>query len=784
MTNDTKYGTDVLRGALFAIDPNGLGYDGWLAVAMAAHQEGLTLDDCREWLDRHGASYDARTFEQKWRSFGHGYGAPVTGGTLVKMARDNGWKPPRASHALDAYNLVIGADDDEPAIAYADAAKRGEVPLEPMFPEGHGSEEMAAYLDAMFEPDDYVRYVLDADFDPETDKKPRIQNGVYKRTAGEIIAALGRSPMAAAIGSAHPEYGAWVCINALDGEYTKNENVVTYRHALVESDDMPTWEFASIIDQLNLPVTAMVDSGNKSLHALVRVDAANAKQYRERVDELYAVCKKNGIIIDEANKNPSRLSRLPGVMRGKRRQALVSLRRGAESWDAWREWYAEATDELPDVDNLADVFAQGVPDLAPALIDGVLRQGHKMLLAGPSKAGKSFALINLCIALAEGAYWMGFPVRQSRVMYVNLELDKASCLNRFKDVYDALGLAPEHVDNIDVWNLRGRSEPMDRLLPKLVRRVVKSGAKVVVIDPVYKVMAGDENSAGDMAAFARLFDRLAHDGACSVIYCHHHSKGAQGDKRSIDRASGSGVFGRDPDAIIDMVELDVDEQARWGHANKMCCAACRAAMDEAGKLREWYELDERDREIEKNALLAVKDALPMADYARCAAECARIKDGKDTACAFRISGTLREFPGFKPVDCWFDWPLHVVDESLGGAAVVGAEAAQRKGRRGWTQEDSEKAAAAHRAKAHERHDAISEAIAKAYSRCVERGMEPTVANVYEVFPDIDGIHVTQAKVKEWTKERNASWCPVQKTERTASDGKSKLLGMAAAEDWE
>ena len=36
---------------------------------------------------------------------------------------------------------------------------------------------------------------------------------------------------------------------------------------------------------------------------------------------------------------------------------------------------------------------ENMPELSPALIEGVLRQGHKMLLAGPSKAGKSFALI-------------------------------------------------------------------------------------------------------------------------------------------------------------------------------------------------------------------------------------------------------------------------------------------------------------------------------------------------------------------------------------------------------
>ena len=55
-------------------------------------------------------------------------------------------------------------------------------------------------------------------------------------------------------------------------------------------------------------------------------------------------------------------------------------------------------------------------------IFGVLRKGHKMLLAGPSKAGKSFALIELCISIAEGKPWLGqFNCAQGKVLYINLE---------------------------------------------------------------------------------------------------------------------------------------------------------------------------------------------------------------------------------------------------------------------------------------------------------------------------------------------------------------------------
>lgn len=56
---------------------------------------------------------------------------------------------------------------------------------------------------------------------------------------------------------------------------------------------------------------------------------------------------------------------------------------------------------------------------ADALIEGVLRQGHKMLLAGPSKAGKSFALIELCICLAEGAPAWPLCLCSGQVLYIN-----------------------------------------------------------------------------------------------------------------------------------------------------------------------------------------------------------------------------------------------------------------------------------------------------------------------------------------------------------------------------
>ncbi len=135
-------------------------------------------------------------------------------------------------------------------------------------------------------------------------------------------------------------------------------------------------------------------------------------------------------------------------------------------------------------------------------------------------------------------------------------------MQRIKDVYDAHGWKVEHPNNFRILNLRGKAEALDSFAPKLEARIRNRGYSLVIVDPIYKVITGDENNASDMGKFCNLFDRISLSGECAVAYCHHHSKGSQAGKSAIDRASGSGVFARDPDAIIDMTRLDITDADR------------------------------------------------------------------------------------------------------------------------------------------------------------------------------------------------------------------------------
>lgn len=632
------------------IDPSTCSYQEWINVGMALKHEGYTVSDWDMWSMKDVNRYHSGECAKKWATF-QGSSAPVTGGTIIQMAKENGYHYENVSAELD-WDSEIGSKD-ELVVVDRNWLERSEIHIPEQW---NPTEQIITYLETLFEPDENVGYVTES---WEHDGKFLPSKGCYDRTAGQLIKELYqcKGDIGSVLGDYNSEVGAWIRFNPLDGKGVKNENVTEFRYALVESDTMDISAQKAIITELELPVAALVYSGKKSLHAIVKIDASTYEEYKKRVDYLYNVCNKNGLKLDIQNRNPSRLSRMPGVMRNGKKQYLLDTNIGKENWNEWREWIESVNDDLPDPESMADVW-DNLPSLAPPLIDGVLRQGHKMLIAGPSKAGKSYALIELCCAIAEGKKWLEWNCTQGRVMYVNLELDRASCLHRFKDVYTALGIAPDNLSNIDIWNLRGRSVPMDKLAPKLIRRASKKNYIAIIIDPIYKVITGDENSADQMAHFCNQFDKVCTELGCAVIYCHHHSKGAQGGKRSMDRASGSGVFARDPDALIDLVELELNDDILKQEKNKAVCKVCEGWLYKYDKL---YHASQDDLCSETQMLALCREYLENDAYECVIEDVGKARKTVESRSAWRIEGTLREFPKFAPVNLWFKYPVHNID---------------------------------------------------------------------------------------------------------------------------
>ena len=571
-------------------------YDVWTKVGMALKHEGYTVDDWDAWSSG-SRKYKQGECEKKWNSFGRDGGDIVTGGTIYQMAVENGYEPPPQAFGWDDEVEEIGRD-----YKIIDPGYVKELTIPKM--QGDPIEDTREYLNLIFEKDDYVGYCDKLDY---VNEKWVPVDGLRSRTAGQLLDDLRYGFENSTI-RGESEGGAMIRFNPLDGAGESDANVTDFRYCLVESDKDSIEKQYALFLEMKLPIICLVHSGNKSLHAIIHVDAGmDGRLYKQRVNFIYDFCKKNGLSVDPNDRNASRYSRLPGIKRGENYQYIIARNIGFPSFDEWREWVDTQNDNLPDDVTLEDAF-KDLPPLKPEVIEGILRVGHKLLISGPSKAGKSFILMYLTICMAEGLEWLGHKCKKGKVLYVNLELDDVSCLHRFYDIYGRMGIDAKHLEDITVWNLRGRSVPMDALTPFLVNRYKDKGYTAIVIDPIYKVITGDENSATDMSRFCSYFDRAAIEINASMIYCHHHSKGA-GMKysRAADRASGSGVFARDPDAILDLIELEATP-----------------------------EMQERYREQVPNA--------------------------NSNITAWELTGTLREFPPMTSTRMWFDYPFHRLDE--------------------------------------------------------------------------------------------------------------------------
>lgn len=194
------------------------------------------------------------------------------------------------------------------------------------------AEQAALQLEALFSASDIICF--NTHFH-KSDEGKWLPNGKPEfHNAYKLIEKLRN---ANSIEEVFPEYnsqaGILFCVNPMKVGRRLNENVTSFRNALIEYDDISKEEQIERLLDSGLPILSMTDSGNKSVHAIVRVDASNAKDYKRKVVELYGALEaKYGSPCDSANKNPSRLTRLAGATRGMNTQQLLYTEVNADSY--------------------------------------------------------------------------------------------------------------------------------------------------------------------------------------------------------------------------------------------------------------------------------------------------------------------------------------------------------------------------------------------------------------------------------------------------------------------
>jgi len=387
-----------------------------------------------------------------------------------------------------------------------------------------------ALLAACFRPDEYVAIAEAAETDGG-EIKPR--KGVTLTTTTWNARVEKKGGIDRCFST---KLGLYWRINPMTNGGSKDADVTDFRHSLVEFDrdkdgnPIPKAEqYRRIIDS-GLPIAALIDSGNKSLHAIVRVDARNADEYKRRVDVIWKLFE--GMDLDKQNLNPSRLSRCPDGWRtvdGEvRRQSLLATKLGAKSWDAWEAEHDKAA--MPSFIDLREFILNGCQPELPTVADvgigtGMLYAGRINEIHGEPGTGKS----NIAIAMSNAVMKSG-----GTVLYIDPEDVPAGFTRRSLQ----LGADPEHL--IHRCHYLNDSSPVEILAAQ--RWAVVHRPELVVIDGMAECMAAagkNEDKAEDVLQFMQELVRpFAEKSGAAILISDHVTKSWE-DRGLWSRGSGA-----------------------------------------------------------------------------------------------------------------------------------------------------------------------------------------------------------------------------------------------------
>lgn len=135
-----------------------------------------------------------------------------------------------------------------------------------------------------------------------------------------------------------------VALNPIKG-WREDLNCTAFRNFLIEMDYGPLAEQMAYADKIGLPYSAVVFSGNKSLHFLISLDTdlPTEEVWRTMAEWTLAIASA----ADQNTKNPSRQIRIPGAFREPGKKQLLVKNKGATKLQDFAAWLALHPDAKP-----------------------------------------------------------------------------------------------------------------------------------------------------------------------------------------------------------------------------------------------------------------------------------------------------------------------------------------------------------------------------------------------------------------------------------------------------
>lgn len=209
-------------------------------------------------------------------------------------------------------------------------------------------------------------------------------------------------------------------------------------------------------------------------------------------------------------------------------------------------------------------------DLAPeAIVGGLLFASSTTLLAGASKAGKTWLVFQLIACVVAGLPFLGLGTRAAVVLLCSLELSAGMIRERMRALARDAGIdSPKVGERFHVLAPTADYVPMLNLatetgIAHLRSLISETRAEVVVLDTLYRFLPGcDPNDNGEMGAVFGRLNALAQETGAAVLIIDHMAKGEHLGPVS-HSALGASVKGGSARVVANLKRTQREDGGRW-----------------------------------------------------------------------------------------------------------------------------------------------------------------------------------------------------------------------------
>lgn len=202
-----------------------------------------------------------------------------------------------------------------------------------------------------------------------------------------------------------------------------------------------------------------------------------------------------------------------------------------------------------DVMEIGD-FLTYKPTMPDAIVSsGLMYTGSRMIVYGKYKSLKSMLAARFAIAVSRGESWLGFDTIRGGIdtMYLQLEIPNPMLQDRLKKMtlIPSSNIKP---GKLWIWTQHSLKIDTQEGYDLVDEMLTKYKPKVLIIDPIYKIVSGDLLSTIHIQKLVDWIDMLVDKHGLSILLVHHTRKGAYEEWGSDDML-GSVIFSAWADTI-------------------------------------------------------------------------------------------------------------------------------------------------------------------------------------------------------------------------------------------